>query len=283
MAKRWRTIALLMLATTLALQPTMSFAEPHIGNAASVKNQVEGVFQGETQTLSSGSAVYSNELLRTGQESIAELEFLDSTKLSVGPISTVRLDKFVYDPNKQAGTVVVNVSRGAYRFITGVQDPRSYEIKTPYATLGVRGTVLEIVVPKQARAADANPVGPGFAADMPVKARPADQNAPPERGCREGYVRVRLVEGAFYAKTISKNPKTVWVTEPDTVLTVCSNGTVATGTSSTSILNFTPAAVAVVPPVLPIAAAVAAVAAAAVAAQGGHPQPPVTPSGGPVD
>ena len=272
MSERGRPLAL-MLATILALQPTISLAEPHIGSAAAVKNQVEGVFQGQTQSLSSGSAVYSNELLRTGQESIAELEFLDSTKLSVGPVSTVRLDKFVYDPNKRAGTVVVNASRGAYRFITGVQDPRSYEIKTPYATLGVRGTVLEIVIPNQARTGDLTQASPGYAAEMPLKAPPADQNARPDRGCRDGYERIRLVEGAFHATTISG--KSVWVTDPDTVLTVCSNGTFSTGTSSTSILNFTPATVAVVPPVLPIAAAIAAVAAAAAAAQE-NPQFPVT-------
>jgi hypothetical protein len=63
----------------------------------------------------------------------------------------VRLDKFVYDPNKATGTVVVNVTRGAYRFVTGVQDSRNYTIKTPYATLGVRGTVLEVVIQEPVR------------------------------------------------------------------------------------------------------------------------------------
>ena len=61
--------------------------------------------------------------------------------------SNVRLDKFVYDPNnKGAGKVAINATKGAYRFITGEQDKKAYEITTPYATLGVRGTVLEIVV-----------------------------------------------------------------------------------------------------------------------------------------
>src|SRR5437763_5023857 len=161
MSERGRTPALL-LATLIALQPTISAAEPNLGSAAAVQNQVEGVIQGQTHGLSSGSVVYSNEVVRASEAGIAELVFLDNTKLSVGPVSTIRLDKFVYDPTKGTGTVVVNASRGAYRFITGVQDPRSYEIKTPYATLGVRGTVLEIVIPNQARAGDRNPVGPGY-------------------------------------------------------------------------------------------------------------------------
>jgi hypothetical protein len=277
MSDHRRTSALLLTTIILfVLQPVMGSAEPNIGSAAAVQNQVQGVIQGQTQSLSSGSAVYSNEVVRTAEASIAELVFLDNTKLSVGPVSTIRLDKFAYDPTKGTGTVVVNASRGAYRFITGVQDPRSYEIKTPYATLGVRGTVLEIVIPNQARAGDRNPVGPGYGAEMPLKAPAADQSARPEsRGCREGYERIRLVSGAFHATTISG--KSVWVTEPDTVLTVCSNGTFSTSQSSTSILTFTPLEVAVVPGVLPlVAASVAAVVAAAIAA-GEHPQPPVTP------
>jgi hypothetical protein len=106
-------------------------------------------------TLQAGSSLYTNETIGTGPAGQAELHFNDSTKLSVGPSSNVRLDKFVYDPNKGgAGKVAISATKGAYRFITGEQDKKAYEIKTPYATLGVRGTVLEIVVvPGKARRA----------------------------------------------------------------------------------------------------------------------------------
>jgi hypothetical protein len=118
-------------------------AQQKIGKASSVKPEARGSVAGQ---LSPNSDVHANETVNTGSGGQANLEFLDSTKLSVGPMSTVRLDKFTYDPNKGSGTVVVNATRGAYRFVTGVQDPRSYQIKTPYATLGVRGTILEVVI-----------------------------------------------------------------------------------------------------------------------------------------
>ena len=77
-----------LVAATLLLQTTVSGAEEaSIGSASSVKNRVEGTVRGQTQSLSSGSAVYSNEAVRTGQDSVAELGFVDSTKLSVGPTS----------------------------------------------------------------------------------------------------------------------------------------------------------------------------------------------------
>ena len=49
-----------------------------------------------------------------------------------------RRDKFVYDPNnKGAGKVAINATKAAYRFITGEQGKKNYEIKTPLC--GPRG------------------------------------------------------------------------------------------------------------------------------------------------
>jgi hypothetical protein len=78
-------------------------------------------------------------MVRTGSAGQANLRFRDSTKLSVGPSSNVRLDKFVYDPNKGSGSVAIEASKGAFRFVTGSQNKGEYKIKTPYGTLGVRG------------------------------------------------------------------------------------------------------------------------------------------------
>ena len=133
----------LIIAASIALLPSMSAAQ-NIGSAASVRNNVEGVRGGQTRSLSSGSAVYSQELIRSGEGSAASLVFIDQTKLSVGPKSEVRLDKFVYNPDKGTGKVVVEATRGAYRFVTGVQDHKNYELKTPYASIGVRGTIVEV-------------------------------------------------------------------------------------------------------------------------------------------
>jgi hypothetical protein len=138
---RWVLAAGLTLAAIFALLPVAASTQS-IGSAAAVKPEAHG----GGSLLQAGSSLYANETVNTGQAGVAELQFHDNTKLSVGPTSTVRLDKFVYDPNKGAGKVAINATKGAYRFITGSQDSKNYEIKTPYATLGVRGTVLEIVI-----------------------------------------------------------------------------------------------------------------------------------------
>jgi hypothetical protein len=112
----------LLVPVLFALQSTASYSQEAIGSATSVKPQAEA----NARTLSSGSTVYSKELVRTGDAGVADLRFHDNSNLSVGPKSSVLLDKFVYDPNKSAGGVAVEATRGSFRFVTGSQSKGSY-------------------------------------------------------------------------------------------------------------------------------------------------------------
>ena len=76
----------------------------------------------------------------------ADLVFIDRTNLTVGPTSEVVLDKFVYDPVGSSGKVVLQTTRGAFRFVTGTQDHSAYQLNTPYGSLGVRGTTFSLEV-----------------------------------------------------------------------------------------------------------------------------------------
>ena len=91
----------LLLVGLLTLgQSTSLRAQEAIGSATSVKPQAEA----NARMLSGGSTVYSKELVRTGEAGVADLRFHDNSNLSVGPKSSVRLDKFVYDPNKSGSS-----------------------------------------------------------------------------------------------------------------------------------------------------------------------------------
>lgn len=113
-----------------------------IGVASVVKNQVEG----RGGALSVGSSVFANERIKTGEASTAQLLFLDKTVLSLGPKAELLLDKYAYNPNRGTGQVVVNAVQGGMRFVTGSQNPTNYQIKTPVATLGIRGTVVDLQI-----------------------------------------------------------------------------------------------------------------------------------------
>jgi hypothetical protein len=132
--RRW--IYALPLTILFALQASTTHGQEAIGKATSVRPQAEGSHAGP---LSGGSNVYSKETVRTGDTGQADLQFHDHSNLSVGPKSSVRLDKFVYDPNKSAGTIAIQATRGSFRFVTGSQGKGVVQVKTPYGTLGVRG------------------------------------------------------------------------------------------------------------------------------------------------
>ena len=129
-------ISILLLGGLFALQSTAASAQDAIGKATSVRPQAEGSHG--NRTLSGGASVYSQETVRTGDSGQADLQFRDNSSLSVGSKSSVRLDKFVYDPNKSGGAVAIQATRGTFRFVTGSQGG-SYQIKSPYGTLGIRG------------------------------------------------------------------------------------------------------------------------------------------------
>src|SRR5262245_50621659 len=137
-----------VLTVLFVMQSTGSNAEPRIGTAASTRPNVEAVAGGNTHTISAGSEVYANQTVRTGNSGMDDLVFLDKTNLSVGPTSEVRLDKFVYDPTGSTGNVVIQATRGSFRWVTGSQAKHAYQVSTPHGTLGVRGTTVELLVNK---------------------------------------------------------------------------------------------------------------------------------------
>jgi hypothetical protein len=134
--------SLAVAALTLASQP--AFAETKVGVAAAVKNQVQG---GNARSIAVGGSVFANERIRTGDAATAQFMFLDKTVMSMGPKAELVLDKYVYNPDRgTGGQVVVNAVQGTMRFVTGSQNPTNYQIKTPVATLGIRGTVVDLKV-----------------------------------------------------------------------------------------------------------------------------------------
>jgi hypothetical protein len=146
MSKRG-AISLLILAAVVAFGVVVApAATSKIGVASAVKNDVHRVTGGSSQPLSTGSDVFLNERIRTGDASGAQFLFLDKTSLSMGPRAELTLDSFVYNPNRGAGRVVLNAVHGAFRFITGSQAPQNYVIRTPIANIGVRGTIGDFIV-----------------------------------------------------------------------------------------------------------------------------------------
>lgn len=119
-----------------------------IGSAVTVVNYVTAKFEteGDSRRLTSGDDVRQQELIEVDEDSRSEIELNDRTKLALGPGSRLLLDKFVYDPDLSGGAIVLNLVKGAFRFITGIAAKPAYVIRTPAASITVRGTIFDIYI-----------------------------------------------------------------------------------------------------------------------------------------
>ena len=134
--------AVLMAVAGLACAEAPARAVEQVGDAAIAENEVSG--SNPARGIVVGSDVFRDETVRTGKDSDAKLVLKDNTNISLGPLSNLVLDRFVYAGDGTAKSVAVNFSKGAFRFMTGSSAKSSYQLTTPVAALGVRGTILDI-------------------------------------------------------------------------------------------------------------------------------------------
>src|SRR4029077_2894932 len=121
-------------------------AQTNIGSAVQIERNVLGTFAGRTRSLAIGDGVIANENIKTENASAAQLQFLDQSSLTIGPSSSVILDRFVFSPDRVVREGTVQVSNGAARWPAGSTQSDSYRVQTPHAVIGMRGTAFDVLV-----------------------------------------------------------------------------------------------------------------------------------------
>lgn len=118
---------------------------------------VKGVFtavmpNNEKRQLQKTSLIYVNDTLSTDSNTKAEIVFTDNTLMTFRPNTKFYIDQYSYKPSKKKGSVgtyVMNLIEGGFRTITGLipkANPPDYQVNTPVATIGVRGTDYVVYV-----------------------------------------------------------------------------------------------------------------------------------------
>ena len=143
----WRHGVLFVSALGLAagLAAGSAHAQARVGEAAVIQNQVVRVTGSATSQINVGDGVLRDEVVRTGLDSAARLVMADNTNLSLGPSATIKLDRTVFDDEHHYRDIAIRMTSGAFRFVTGGSEKAAYKIVTPLATIGVRGTVLDVL------------------------------------------------------------------------------------------------------------------------------------------
>jgi hypothetical protein len=133
----------LLAGTTL---PSKSVALEPSGTAVEVNRNASASGTAGARELISAGPVFMGDEVRTDPNGRAQIRFVDDTKLVVGPNSRIEIDSFVFDADRTASKVGIDVVKGAFRFISGTSPSQAYSIRTPTMTIGVRGTVFDVAV-----------------------------------------------------------------------------------------------------------------------------------------
>ncbi len=144
----FRATAGVLAAAAALLAPLAAAAESgtEIGDARTIVSIVKADFDKEERELTIGDIVRQDEVIEVSEDGRGEFRLNDDTKLALGPGARMVLDKFVYDSDKKTGSIVLDLTKGAFRFITGVASKPTYLIRTPNASITVRGTIFDVFV-----------------------------------------------------------------------------------------------------------------------------------------
>ena len=145
----WRHCVTLAFALSLSValaSPRAHAQSPaRVGEAAVVQNEVLRVGGSGATQINAGDGLLRDEVVRTGADSAARLVMIDSTNLSLGANASIRLDRTVFNDEHSYKEIAIRLTTGAFRFVTGHSEKTAYKITTPLATIGVRGTTLDVL------------------------------------------------------------------------------------------------------------------------------------------
>jgi hypothetical protein len=141
------TVLMVVLATPVAAQTT-------VGVNATVENSVRTRSVGESGWRPSvvDGAVRQADAIVTGADSRLLIRLRDQSVLTIGANAALNVDRFVIDTEAEPAGVLVSMVRGAFRFVSGSRGAERERVafRTPTATIGIRGTIIEAAIGTEA-------------------------------------------------------------------------------------------------------------------------------------
>jgi len=103
---------------------------------------------GVVRSVSIGSNIDEGDTVISEKRTYARLKFNDGGEVTLKPDSKLKIETYSYDQGKpKEDTASLSLIKGGLRTITGQIGKRgnqeSYQLKTPTATIGVRGTIYD--------------------------------------------------------------------------------------------------------------------------------------------
>ncbi len=138
------TACLISLATASVIAATIMLASPAAaldpsGHAVRVNPAVNATGPGGERLIVLEGAVFMGDMIVANPNGLAQVRFIDNTRIVIGPNSRLKIDTFVFNPDNTAKEVSINMIKGSFRFISGNSPDGAYKLRTPTMTIGIRG------------------------------------------------------------------------------------------------------------------------------------------------
>lgn len=143
---------LLALALALSSVAGPATAQEVVGSVASVIEGARLERGGNAFGMSPEISLLSGDVIRTDATGTVQLLFRDDTRIVVGPNAVFVAADIDLRRNGRARRFAVNAFGGTFRFLSGNSADRSYDIRTPAATMGIRGTEFDFSVDRRTEA-----------------------------------------------------------------------------------------------------------------------------------
>jgi hypothetical protein len=141
---RLRSLALVAGMLLLAAQVALA---QEVGTIAAAEGQGDIGRGGNWTAATTGAAVYLGDQLRTGHPGHLRVVFQDDSVVTISDDSVVTIDKQLFDPDHGKAESLLGLLQGKLSTLVGEYYHRPgavYEVKTPTAVGGVRGTEFAV-------------------------------------------------------------------------------------------------------------------------------------------
>lgn len=128
----------------------INFIYANVGKITSIIGEVIIVRENKEIIASKGMILELNDRIKTKDNSKALLHLKDETTINIGKKSNLSIKEFVVDEiNPTNSRANINFGNGLFRTITGKigkLNPKRFKIKTKTGSIGIRGTIFDVVV-----------------------------------------------------------------------------------------------------------------------------------------
>ena len=116
-----------------------------VGRVLMTAGETSALRDGKVVPLTFGSPIEGRDTLQTGQRSNLQVRLTDESILSLREQTQMRIEDYKHSSKEEdQGSAVFSLVKGAFRTVTGLigrRDHTRYAVRTPSATIGIRGTM----------------------------------------------------------------------------------------------------------------------------------------------